>query len=235
MIHDVSNFATAAASVKRRRSPRSAKVSPAQAIHRRGRTNQRVTPIERAGGAQRPAVHRRLLQGQSPRGRCASGAAWDCRTSCRRRSQSFAPRANRNARATVLSEAIEAPRPSRSPRKNAPSRSLFGNASNGSSGRDRTAPQPQTPRHRTGNPRKAFSSPRPVREAGSSRFFRFGAKEVAESGVQARCPRGAGGTRSTQTQQSLQRPARRGSRKTGRRQRVRVSRCRSSDRHQRRR
>jgi hypothetical protein len=105
----------------------------------------------------------------------------------------------------------------------------FRKRSNGPSTSNATSPHRQPPRN------AAFSSPRPVREAGSSRFFRFGAKEVAESGVQARCPRGAGGTRSTQTQQTLQRPARRESRKTGRRQRVRVSRCRSSRRHQRRR
>jgi hypothetical protein len=37
-------------------------VSPAQAIRRHGRTNQRVTPNERAGRAPRPAVHRSRLQ-----------------------------------------------------------------------------------------------------------------------------------------------------------------------------
>lgn len=141
-----------------------AQVSPAQAIHRRGRTNQRVTPTGRVGRAQRPAVHRRLRQGQWPRGRCASDAALGCRTSCRTRWQSFAPGADRSARSTVLREAIEAPALSRSPRTNAPSRSPFGSASNGSSGRDRTAPQPQTRPYRTSNSpgMPPFSSPRPV-------------------------------------------------------------------------
>ena len=76
-----------------------------------------------------------------------------CRTFCRTRLQSFEPGAGRNARQTVLPEAIEAPEVPRSPGKNAPSRSLFGNVSNGNSGRDRTVPRPQT------RPRRIYNSP----------------------------------------------------------------------------
>ena len=186
---------------------------------------QRVTPTGCAGRAQRAAVRRRLRQGQSPHLRCASGAAWDCRTFCRTRLQSFAPGADRSARSTVLREAIEAPALSRSPRTNAPSRSPFGSASNGSSGRDRTAPQPQTRPHRAGNspgmPPFSSSDSEPRRSQ--------------KSGAQARRPRGARGRRPTRPRQTLQRPTRRESRRTGSPRRVRVSRCRSSDRRQRRR
>jgi hypothetical protein len=237
MIHEVSNFATAAASAKPRRTPESAKVSPAQAIHRRGRTNQRVTPTAHAGRAQRPAAHRRLRQERSPPGRSASGAAWGCRTSCRTRLQSFAPGADRSARPTVLREAIEAPALSRSPRTNAPFRSPFGSASNAVQEeiersldleRDLTA-QATSPECR--HSRLLARYERPEVDASSDSEQRRSQKALSKPAA----PRGARGKRPTQPQQTLQRPARRGSRRTGRRRRVRVSRCRSSDRRQRRR
>jgi hypothetical protein len=57
----------------------------------------------------------------------------------------------------------QAPRLLRSLRKNVPSRSLFGSASNSSSGLDRTVPQPQRrPRRICRSPgMPPFSSPRP--------------------------------------------------------------------------
>jgi hypothetical protein len=108
---------------------------------------------EHVGRGQRRAVHRSLQQEQSPRARCGSDAAWGCRTSCRTPSQSFEPGAGRNARQTLLREAIEAPRPSRSPRRNAQFRLLSGSVSNGSSGRGRMVPRPQM------RPRRICSSP----------------------------------------------------------------------------
>jgi hypothetical protein len=139
-------------------------VIPAQAAHRHGRTNRRVMTNEHADRGRRQAVHRSLRQEQSPRARCGSGAAWGCRRSCRTPLQSFGPGTGRNARQTLLPEAIEAPRLSRSPRRNARSRLLSGNVSNGSSGRDRRVPRPQTrPRHRGSSPEMSpFSSPRLV-------------------------------------------------------------------------
>jgi hypothetical protein len=123
-------------------------VIPAPAAHPRGRTNRHVMTSEHAGQGQPQAVRRSLRPERSPRARCGSGAAWGCRTSCRMPLQSFAPGAGRNARQMLLPEAIEVPGLSRSPRKNAQFRSLSGNVSNGSSGRDRTVPRPQTrPRH----------------------------------------------------------------------------------------
>lgn len=117
---------------------------------------------EHVGRGQRQAVHRSLRQEQSPRVRCGLGAAWGCRTSCRTPLQSFAPGAGRNARQTLPPAATEAPRLSRSPRKNAQSRLLSGNVSNGNSGIDRMVPRPQTrPRHICSSPEMLpFSSPR---------------------------------------------------------------------------
>ena len=139
--------------------------SPARAAYRHGRTNQRVTTNEHVGRGQRQAVRRSLPQEQSPRARCASGVAWGCRTFCRTPLQSFAPGAGRNARQTLRPEAIEAPRLSRSPRKNAQSRLLSDNVSNGSSGKDRMGPRPQTRhRHKCSFPEMLpFSSPRLLR------------------------------------------------------------------------
>jgi hypothetical protein len=128
-------------------------VIPAPAAHPRGRTNRHVTTNEHAGREQRQAVHRSLRQERSPRARCGSGAAWGCRTSCRTLLQSFEPAAGRNARPTLVPEAIEAPRLSRSPHKNALSRLPCGNVSNGSSGRDRMVPRPQRrPHHKCSCP-----------------------------------------------------------------------------------
>jgi hypothetical protein len=140
-------------------------VIPARAAHPRGRTNRHVMTNEHVGRGQRRAVHRSLRREQSPHARCGSGAAWGCRTSCRMPLQSFEPGAGRNVRRTLLPEAIEAPRPSRSPRRNAQFRLLSGNVSNGSSGRDRTVHRPQTrPRHIGSSPEMlAFPSPRPRR------------------------------------------------------------------------
>ena len=60
--HQLSTIAPGAAGMACRRepkSPRSAEgISPAEAIHRHGRTNQRGTTNERVGRAQCPAVHR---------------------------------------------------------------------------------------------------------------------------------------------------------------------------------
>jgi hypothetical protein len=140
-------------------------VIPAQAAHRHGRTNQHVMANEHAHRGQCQAVHRSLRQEQSPRARCRSGAAWGYRMSCRTPLQSFEPGAGRNARQTLLPEAIEALRLSQSPRKNAQSRLLSGNVSNGSSGRDRMVPRPQRrPRHICSSPEMLpCSSPRLVR------------------------------------------------------------------------
>ena len=137
-------------------------VIPAQAAHPHGRTNQHVMTNEHVGRGQRQAVHRSFRQEQLPRARYGLGVAWGCRTSCRMPLQSFEPGAGRNARQTLRPEAIEAPRLSQSPRKNAQFRLLSGNVNNGSSGRDRMVPRPQTrPRHICSSPEMLpFSSPR---------------------------------------------------------------------------